>query len=66
MDVAVRQRGGELLLTVTDDGCGGADPARGTGLRGLRQRVESVDGTLRVVSPAGGPTTVEAALPCVS
>jgi signal transduction histidine kinase len=65
-EVVVRQRRGELLVSVTDDGCGGADPRRGTGLRGLRQRAESVDGTLRIDSPAGGPTSILAVLPCAS
>ncbi|HKS98318.1 MAG TPA: sensor histidine kinase [Rugosimonospora sp.] len=65
-DVFVRHRPGELLVTITDDGQGGADERRGTGLRGLRQRVESVDGVLRVDSPAGGPTSILVALPCAS
>lgn len=53
---------GELLLRVTDDGAGGADPASG-GLSGLRDRVAAVDGELRIHSPAGGGTVVEARLP---
>jgi signal transduction histidine kinase len=65
-EVVVRERPGELLVSITDDGRGGADPGRGTGLRGLRQRVESVDGTLRIDSPAGGPTSIRVALPCGS
>jgi signal transduction histidine kinase len=52
-----------LLIEVSDDGPGGADPAGG-GLTGLRHRVEALDGTLRVQSPAGGPTTIRAELPC--
>ena len=52
-----------LVATVTDDGRGGADPSRGTGLTGLRQRVSAVDGTLEVTSPTGGPTTLTATLP---
>ncbi len=55
-----------LLLEVTDDGIGGADPARGTGLLGLRQRAASVDGTLTVHSPAAGPTRVLVRLPARS
>ncbi len=47
-----------LVVTVVDDGRGGADPARGTGLAGLAARLEAIDGTLEVISPAGGPTTV--------
>jgi signal transduction histidine kinase len=66
VDVTVRQRAGELVVSVVDDGRGGVDPALGTGLRGLRQRVGSVDGTLQVTSPAGGPTSIEAVLPCAS
>ncbi|WP_242886866.1 sensor histidine kinase [Actinomadura litoris] len=64
VDVEVLRRGGVLLLTVGDDGVGGADPARGTGLTGLARRVRSVDGTFRITSPAGGPTTVTVELPC--
>jgi signal transduction histidine kinase len=63
-DVVVRQQPGGLTLAVADDGRGGADPVRGTGLRGLRQRVESVDGTLSIASPAGGPTSILVTLPC--
>ncbi|WP_282070501.1 hypothetical protein [Janibacter hoylei] len=55
--------GEQLTATVTDDGVGGADPARGTGLTGLRQRVTAVDGTLDVTSPEGGPTALTATLP---
>jgi signal transduction histidine kinase len=66
VDVVVRQQPGGLFLSFTDDGRGGADPSRGTGLRGLQQRVESVDGMLRIASPAGGPTSILVALPCAS
>ncbi|HEY0279345.1 MAG TPA: sensor domain-containing protein [Solirubrobacterales bacterium] len=52
-----------LTLSVTDDGRGGADPARGTGLLGLAQRVAVVDGDLTVASPPGGPTQVTVELP---
>jgi signal transduction histidine kinase len=54
-----------LVVEVTDDGVGGAD-ASGSGLRGLARRVEALDGRLEVVSPAGGPTTVRAVIPCGS
>jgi signal transduction histidine kinase len=53
-----------LIVEVVDDGVGGADPARGTGLRGLADRVAAVDGHLTVTSPAGGPTVIRAELPC--
>ncbi|MCP2169102.1 sensor histidine kinase [Goodfellowiella coeruleoviolacea] len=58
----VRHPGGPLALTVRDNGHGGADPA-GSGLTGLRRRVEALDGTLVVTSPPGGPTVVRAELP---
>jgi signal transduction histidine kinase len=53
-----------LSLLVTDDGDGGADPARGTGLRGIERRLAAFDGTLSVTSPRGGPTQVRMMLPC--
>lgn len=55
--------GSRLVLEVEDDGVGGADPARGSGLVGLRQRLAGLDGTLQVVSPGGGPTLVTVVLP---
>ena len=58
-----RAPGDRLVVLVEDDGVGGADPARGTGLAGLRQRVQAVDGHLEVTSPAGGPTRAVVTLP---
>ena len=52
-----------VRLTVHDDGRGGADPGRGSGLAGMRARVEGVDGFFDVDSRPGGPTTVVAVLP---
>lgn len=52
-----------LLLEVADDGVGGADPARGSGLSGLAERVAVVDGVLGISSPRGGPTVVTVELP---
>jgi len=52
-----------LEVTVQDDGRGGADPAGGTGLSGLSQRLAAVDGTMAVYSPIGGPTTLRMVLP---
>jgi len=57
------ERSGVLRLEVTDDGIGGADAARGSGLAGLAQRVSTVDGRIDVSSPPGGPTTVIVELP---
>ena len=56
-------RTGVLVLRVSDDGRGGADPARGSGLSGLAQRVRTVDGRLEIASPPGGPTQVTVQLP---
>jgi signal transduction histidine kinase len=57
------ERGGVLRLEVGDDGIGGADAARGSGLAGLAQRVSTVDGRIDVSSPPGGPTLVAVTLP---
>ncbi|MGW4892067.1 histidine kinase [Kitasatospora sp. NPDC004240] len=65
VELSVRTSGGRLRLVVGDDGVGGADASRGTGLSGLRKRAASVDGTLSVLSPLGGPTTITVELPCV-
>jgi len=62
--VTVRRGGDSLRVTVTDDGVGGADDSRGTGLTGIRRRVAALDGAMTVDSPAGGPTTVTVELPC--
>jgi signal transduction histidine kinase len=56
--------GGLLVVEVTDDGVGGADPAGGSGLAGLADRVAVVDGRLLLSSPPGGPTLVRVEIPC--
>jgi len=62
--VSIAVDGGETVVAeVSDDGVGGADPARGSGLRGLADRVEALDGRLEVESPAGGGTRVRVDLP---
>jgi signal transduction histidine kinase len=58
-----REAGGPVWITIADNGMGGADPDRGTGLRGLADRVSGVDGQLRVDSPVGGPTVLTVELP---
>jgi signal transduction histidine kinase len=55
---------GLLRVTVTDDGTGGADPSRGTGLAGVERRLATFDGVLAVSSPPGGPTIVAIEVPC--
>jgi PAS domain S-box-containing protein len=62
-DVRVEARDGVLALAVSDDGVGGADPARGSGLVGLSDRVEALGGTISIVSPEGGGTSVRVQLP---
>jgi signal transduction histidine kinase len=66
VEVAVERVGDRLHVTVRDDGRGGAVVGAGSGLRGLVQRTASVDGTLRIESPTGGPTTIFVELPCES
>jgi len=63
-DVVVRREGDILLVEIRDDGQGGADPAKGSGLRGLSDRVAGVDGRLIVHSPPGRGTVLIAELPC--
>ncbi|MEH1124273.1 sensor histidine kinase [Micromonospora sp. CPCC 206061] len=55
-----------LVLVVSDDGTGGADESRGTGLAGIRRRVAALDGEATIASPRGGPTTIRVELPCAS
>jgi signal transduction histidine kinase len=57
--------GEALLMRITDDGRGGADPSGGTGLRGIERRLAAFDGTMSLSSPPGGPTVVIMELPCV-
>jgi signal transduction histidine kinase len=62
----VARKNGTLILTVADDGVGGALPSGGSGLAGIDDRVAALGGSLRVVSPAGRGTVVTAELPCGS
>lgn len=64
--VSVRRSGDNLTIQVQDDGVGGADTAKGTGLAGLRDRVQAIDGELHLLSPEGGPTVLMVVLPCAS
>jgi signal transduction histidine kinase len=61
--VSLREEEGTLYLSVRDDGVGGADPTRGSGLIGLRDRVEALAGTIEIDSPQGTGTRVDAAIP---
>ncbi|WP_314252675.1 sensor histidine kinase [Streptomyces kutzneri] len=62
--VTARHTGAALLIDVTDDGRGGADPAAGSGLTGLADRIAVLDGTLAITSPPGGPTVLSLEIPC--
>ncbi len=62
--IRIQHTGGLLRVQVADDGAGGADPARGTGLRGVEQRLAAFDGILAVSSPPGGPTMIAMEVPC--
>jgi PAS domain S-box-containing protein len=62
--ISVTQLNGSAVVEVADDGVGGADPTRGSGLRGLADRVESLDGRLHVDSSPGSGTKIRAEIPC--
>jgi signal transduction histidine kinase len=64
--VAIHVDGSRLIVEVCDDGSGGAQRVPGSGLEGLAQRVEALDGRLTIESPDGGPTAIRAELPCAS
>jgi signal transduction histidine kinase len=62
--IDIRYDDGLLRIGFTDDGCGGANPDRGTGLHGIERRLAAFDGVLAVSSPPGGPTVVNMEIPC--
>jgi signal transduction histidine kinase len=62
--IRMQHTAGLLRVQVADDGAGGADPARGSGLRGVEQRLAAFDGILAVSSPPGGPTMIAMEVPC--
>jgi signal transduction histidine kinase len=64
--VSIARRGDRLAIDVSDNGDGGADASRGTGLQGLEDRVRGLGGWMQVLSPTGGPTSVLVELPCGS
>jgi len=66
VDIDLRVENGELRISVTDDGRGGANPETGTGLRGIERRLAAFDGILAIQSPVGGPTSAHITLPVES
>ncbi|RJO70747.1 sensor histidine kinase [Nocardia panacis] len=62
--VLLHHSDGVLRCSIADDGPGGADPSRGTGLQGIRRRLAVFDGTIAIHSPTGGPTRVHLEVPC--
>ena len=63
-DIDLRHSLGAVRITVRDDGDGGADPGRGSGLRGVERRIAAFDGVLAISSPVGGPTAITMEIPC--
>ncbi|WP_157608755.1 sensor histidine kinase [Saccharomonospora glauca] len=63
VDITGSRVGDTLVVTVKDNGHGGADPARGTGLQGMVDRVAATGGKLLLASPAGGPTELRMEIP---
>jgi signal transduction histidine kinase len=61
--VFVREESGLVIVEIADDGNGGAEFGKGSGLAGLRDRIEALDGQLRLSSPKGGPTWLRAEIP---
>ena len=66
VDLITAVQDGWLYTTITDNGMGGASTAKGHGLAGLEERLRGVDGRLSITSPTGGPTKIEAVIPCGS
>lgn len=64
LQIRMARMDGMLRIEVVDDGVGGADPTRGTGLAGVERRLAAFDGILAVSSPPGGPTIVVMEVPC--
>lgn len=61
--VHVKEEGDDLAIRIRDDGIGGADPARGSGLTGIQDRVKAIGGTVTISSPVAGGTTLTIQLP---
>jgi signal transduction histidine kinase len=64
--VSIARSANQLVIEIHDNGRGGADASKGSGLQGLRERVAAMGGTTHVISPEGGPTTISVEMPCGS
>lgn len=64
--VSIARAADRVVVEIRDDGNGGADASKGTGLQGIRERVSAMGGTTHVISPQGGPTTISVEMPCAS
>jgi signal transduction histidine kinase len=62
--IDLNQEDSKIRLSVRDDGVGGVDTAKGSGLIGLKDRVEALGGTIQLTSPPGGGATLLATIPC--
>jgi signal transduction histidine kinase len=62
--INARHGNGRLVIQISDNGRGGADPALGSGLRGIERRLAPLDGFITILSPLGGPTMVSIEVPC--
>ena len=65
-NVSISRNGSWLRIEISDNGLGGADPSRGTGLAGLRDRIQALDGRMQIDSPDGGGTRLIVEIPCAS
>ena len=63
-EIDLRHSADALRITVRDNGDGGADPGRGSGLHGVERRIAAFDGVVAIGSPAGGPTVITMEIPC--
>jgi signal transduction histidine kinase len=66
VELAAEQDGGVLTVSVRDDGVGGVDPSRGSGILGLKDRIEALGGSVLISSAAGEGTVLSVSLPCLA
>jgi signal transduction histidine kinase len=66
VSIVLRQEGADILVAIADDGVGGADPTKGSGLRGLADRVEALGGRFAVASAPGRGSRIDVVLPAAA